>query len=97
MRKKLPYRALNLVMFCLKVRRLEVESAVRVAVNKAVSSHRPVVPQLKLPVVVPPSVYSHVIVSVPCAPSHVTSLLDESMSKSIKLDWHCRRLKPEWK
>ena len=94
MRFELPYTVRNVLMFSLKVRRLEVEPAVRVAVNKALLLHCPDGEQAMVPALTPPSVYCHTIVSVPFAPSHVTSLLDESMSTSIKLDWRCRRLKP---
>ena len=93
-RTMLPYTARNVLMFALKVRRLEVEPAERVAVNKALLSHCPDVEHVMVPALTPPSVYCHTIVSVPFAPSHVTSLLDESMPTLIKLDWHCRRLKP---
>ena len=94
MRFELPYTVRNVLMFSFKVRRLEVEPAVRVAVNKALLLHCPDEEQAMVPALTPPSVYCHTNVSVPFAPSHVTSLLDESMSTSIKLDWHCRRLKP---
>ena len=93
MRSMLPYIARNVLMFAL-VRRLEVEPAERVAVNKALLLHCPDVEHVMVPAFTPPSVNCHTSVSVPFAPSHVTSLLDESMSTSIKLDWHCRRLKP---
>ena len=78
-RAMLPYTVRNVLMFALKVRRLEMQPAVRVAVNKVLLLHCPDGEQTMVPALTPPSVYCHTIVSVPFAPSHVTSLLDESM------------------